>query len=128
MSASILLVEDNPFNRLLISELLEPGYQVIEAPNLSEARRALSESVPDLVLLDMNLPDGNGLDLAREIRRDERLRALPVAALTANAMRGDEVAALEAGCDIFLTKPIEVGSFKEAVDRLAAGGEARSGS
>lgn len=119
---NVLVVEDNALNRLLISELLEPaGYQVREAVSLEEARRLLSEERPRLILMDMNLPDGHGLELVREVRADEALRQVPIAALSANAMQRDQAEALEAGCDSYLTKPLNLGQLLAEVERLIGG-------
>lgn len=121
MTATVLVVEDNPVNRLLISEVLRPdGHRIVEASTLGEARLVLERQVPQLVLMDMNLPDGHGLDLVREIRADARLRTMRVAALTANAMESDRRRALDAGCDVFLTKPLDLAELSSVVDRLVA--------
>lgn len=116
---NVLVVEDNALNRLLITELLEPaGYQIREAVTLKEARRLLSEERPRLILMDMNLPDGHGLELVREVRADDALRQVPIAALSANAMQSDQAEALDAGCDAYLTKPLNHRQLLEEVARL----------
>lgn len=123
MSRSVLVVEDNAVNRFLIVEILTPaGFAIEEAASLGEARDRLErEDLPGPVLMDMNLPDGHGLDLVRELRADPRTRALPIAALTANAMAEDERVAVDSGCDVFLTKPLDLAALVEAAERLTAG-------
>ena len=123
----VLLVEDNEVNLELAVFLLEEAGFVVEcARDLPEARRALQGPAPDLVLMDMNLKGADGLELVAELRADPRLRALPVLALTAHAMRGDRERFLAAGCDGYLAKPIDVKSFVPEVARhlrRRAGGE-----
>ena len=116
--ARVLLVEDNEVNLELAAFLLEEaGFAVDCARDLPEARRALQGPPPDLVLMDMNLKGADGLELVAELREDPRLRALPVLALTAHAMRGDRERFLAAGCDGYIAKPIDVKSFVPEVVR-----------
>lgn len=116
--ARVLLVEDNEVNLELAAFLLEEaGFVVDCARDLPEARRALRGPSPDLVLMDMNLKGADGLELVAELRADPRLRALPVLALTAHAMRGDRERFLAAGCDGYIAKPIDVKSFVPEVAR-----------
>jgi CheY-like chemotaxis protein len=104
--ATIAVVEDNPDNRLLVQALLEDMYDLVEYVTGTEAVRGLQQQVPDLVLLDISLPEMDGSDVIKEIRKDERLRHLPVIALTAHAMSGDREKFLSAGFDDYVTKPI----------------------
>ncbi|MGC9328053.1 MAG: response regulator [Candidatus Hinthialibacter sp.] len=102
----IALVEDNPDNRLLVHVILEETYEVIEYASGMEALQGLKADKPDLVLLDISLPEMDGVEVLRRIREDESLRDLPVVALTAHAMDGDREKFLDAGFDDYLTKPI----------------------
>lgn len=102
----IAVVEDNPDNRLLVHVILEPSYEVVEYETGMEALEALQKQKPDLVLLDISLPEMDGTEVLRRIRADERLRGLPVIALTAHAMAGDREKYLAAGFNDYVTKPI----------------------
>jgi two-component system cell cycle response regulator DivK len=104
---TILYIEDNPDNRLLIRRILEAeGYRFIEAENAFEAKRCLSKEVPDLILMDISIPGIDGIEATRIIKANPETEAIPVVALTANAMRGDRERFLAAGCDNYLPKPI----------------------
>jgi two-component system, cell cycle response regulator DivK len=110
----ILLVEDNELNRdLLLRRLTRRGFDVIVAVDGSEGVDKARADGPDLILLDMSLPVLDGWDVARILKGSDLTRAIPVIALTAHAMAGDRERALEAGCDDYDTKPIEL-------DRLLA--------
>ncbi len=102
----IAIVEDNPDNRLLVRALLEDLYQLVEYESGPPALRGLAAARPDLVLLDISLPDMDGTEVLRRIRGDPALRHLPVIALTAHAMSGDRARYLGAGFDEYVTKPI----------------------
>lgn len=102
----IAVVEDNPDNRLLVQVILEPLYQVVEYETGFAALAGLPQDRPDLVLLDVSLPEMDGTEVLRRIRADEQLRRLPVIALTAHAMAGDREKFLAAGFDDYVTKPI----------------------
>ena len=118
----VLIVDDNELNlRLAESVLSRGGFDVSLARTATEARRRLSDEAArwDVVLMDLRLPDGNGLDVVREVRADPRLRHLPVAALTGSAMVADPRQAIEAGCDAYIEKPIDVDRFAEDVRALA---------
>lgn len=118
MSACILIVDDNPVNLKLASDVLEcEGHRILRAEDAESAQRLLAEAVPDLVLMDIALPGMDGLTLTRLIKGDERTRAIPVVAMTAFAMKGDDERALQAGCDGYITKPIDIRSFPEVVGR-----------
>ncbi|HYD57768.1 MAG TPA: phosphate regulon transcriptional regulator PhoB [Burkholderiales bacterium] len=106
MSATILVVEDEPAIQELIAVNLEhSGHRVVRASSAEEARRAIRERLPDVVVLDWMLPGESGLALARALRSDERTGALPIILLTARAMEQDKISGLEAGADDYLTKP-----------------------
>lgn len=102
----IAVVEDNPDNRLLVRVILESLYEVIEYETGPEALDALPKENPDLVLLDISLPEMDGTEVLRRIRASEQLRSLPVIALTAHAMAGDREKYIGAGFNDYVTKPI----------------------
>ena len=119
----IWVVEDNDHNFELLEFLLaDAGYEVTRARDGVEFTRLLRGPAPALILLDMSLPATTGLDLVREVRGLERFRAVPVVAVTAHAMRGDRERFLEAGCDGYVSKPIEAESFLAEVARHAGRG------
>ena len=116
---TVLVVEDNELNLELVEYLLEEaGYEVRRAMDAEQTRRALAHEVPDLILMDMQLPGTDGLTLVAGIRRDERTRRVPTIALTAHAMRGDRERFLEGGCDGYIAKPIDVGSFVGQIQEI----------
>jgi CheY-like chemotaxis protein len=103
----ILVVEDVDFNRDLIVQLLEDKYQVIEAVNGNEGIEIAEQERPELILMDLSLPIMDGWEATRRLKANADLRSIPVIALTAHAMKGDEEKALAAGCDDYLAKPID---------------------
>ena len=103
---TIAVVEDNADNRLLLQAILDGLYQVVEYENGVDALAGLSATLPDLVLLDISLPGMDGNEILARIRADDRLRRLPVIALTAHAMAGDREKYLAAGFNDYITKPI----------------------
>ena len=104
----ILLVEDNEMNRDMLSRrLIRSGYEVVLAVDGAQGVAMASTDAPDLVLMDMSLPVLDGWDATRRLKADPATKGLPVIALTAHAMAGDEKKAREAGCDDFDTKPVE---------------------
>ena len=102
----IAVVEDNPDNRLLVRVILESLYEVVEFENGFLALQGLPKEKPDLVLLDVSLPEMDGTEVLKKIRAQKELRRLPVIALTAHAMAGDREKYLKAGFDDYVTKPI----------------------
>ena len=115
----VLLVEDQEDNRVLARKLLErAGFRVTEAVNGREALEQAAALKPDLILLDISLPEMDGLTVARALRATPDLQQLLVVALTAHAMDGDRAKALEAGCDEFMTKPIDVPQFIPTIRRI----------
>lgn len=115
----ILHVEDNPENRVLIRRLLmSEGYKVVEAENARQALSLLKANQPDLILLDINMPDIDGYTLTHRIREIPYLMNVPIVAITANAMRGDRERTLQAGCDEYIEKPINVDTFLDQIARL----------
>ena len=127
MNERILIIEDNEINLELVTDLLEVnGFQVAHARTAEEGLRRARQVLPDLVLLDLSLPGMDGLAAARALRADPSINHLRVIALTAHAMKGDETTALEAGCDGYLTKPINTRDFPEQVRRYIAGNFTRA--
>ncbi|MCG6956261.1 MAG: response regulator [Gemmatimonadetes bacterium] len=118
MSAKIAVVEDNPDNRLLVSAILEDEYEITEYETGQDAMARLEEDHPDLVLLDISLPEMDGLEVLAWIRRQPALAGLPVIALTAHAMAGDREKYLGAGFNEYVTKPIlDESVLLEAISR-----------
>ncbi|WP_372632961.1 response regulator [Cohnella sp.] len=106
---TILLVEDNELNRDMLSRrLVRKGFRVLTAEDGREGVELASSALPDLVLMDMSLPVLDGWEATRMLKSDPRTRSVPVIALTAHAMSGDEKKAYEAGCDDFDTKPVDL--------------------
>jgi CheY-like chemotaxis protein len=103
----ILVVEDVDFNRDLLVQLLEDDYEVIEAVNGQEGVELAERERPDLILMDLSLPVMDGWEATRQLKANDNLRSIPVIALTAHAMKGDEERALAAGCDDYLVKPLD---------------------
>jgi CheY-like chemotaxis protein len=119
MSRKILVVDDNAASRELIREVLEMnGYDVIEAADGEDAVHRARESVPDLVLADIQMPRLDGYGVLRELRADPRLSGLRVVALTAFAMQGDRERALDAGFDGYITKPVEIAALRQEIKRF----------
>jgi CheY-like chemotaxis protein len=119
--AKVLLVEDNEMNRDMLSRrLTKRGHEVVIAVDGADGVAKARSERPDLILMDMSLPVLHGWDATRELRRDEDTRSIPVIALTAHAMSGDREKALEAGCDEFETKPVELPRLLEKMERLLA--------
>lgn len=106
---TILYVEDNRENRLLVKRILMvEGYRVIEAENAATALNVLENEKPNLILMDINMPDVDGYTLTTRLRSKNILSGTPIIALTANVMRGDRERSLEAGCDGYIQKPVDV--------------------
>ena len=119
--AKILLVEDNEMNRDMLSRRLERrGYQVLIAVDGEQGVTMAQSEIPDLILMDMSLPVLNGWEAARRLKAASETRAIPIIALTAHAMLGDREKAIEAGCDDFDTKPIELPRLLDKIEALLA--------
>ncbi|MEM9572279.1 MAG: response regulator [Pseudomonadota bacterium] len=120
-SRKVLIVEDNALNMRLFSDLLEAsGYETLQCVDGAKAVGLALEERPDLIIMDIQLPDVSGLDITRWLKDDERTAKIPVLAVTAFAMRTDELLVREAGCEGYLSKPIQVRSFLQTVDELIA--------
>ncbi len=116
MSKIVLCIEDNKTNMLLVSRIVEAeGYQLVRAEDGPSALTVLEDLTPDLILLDVNIPGIHGLDLARMIKDDERLASIPLIATTANVLVGDKERCLEAGCDEYLPKPLDIRRLREVM-------------
>ncbi|HYB73393.1 MAG TPA: response regulator [Candidatus Sulfotelmatobacter sp.] len=117
-NATVLVVEDNEVNRELVEDLLAvAGYAVVACPTGEQAMAWLSTNLPDLILMDINLPGEDGLTLTRHIKARPETAGIPVVALTAYAMSGDQERILAAGCDGYISKPIDVPRFAAQVAR-----------
>ena len=107
METKVLYIEDNPLNMRLVRKILQKvGHTVIEAVDGNSGLKAVEQFEPDLILLDVNLPDIDGLDIARRLKAMPHLRHIPIIALTANTMYGDRERCLVAGCDDYIAKPV----------------------
>ena len=116
MSGKILYIEDNLGNRMLVRRILEAeGYSLTEAPDGPMGLDLAAQEQFDLILLDINLPEIDGYDLAKRMRGMSNLDAVPILAVTANVMQGDKERTLEAGCDGFIPKPIDVDKLPEQI-------------
>lgn len=119
MPRQILVIDDNPVNTKLVSCILEAaGYQVECAAEAKQAISTLEKEVFDLILMDIGLPGMDGLELTRRLKSDERTKKIPVVALTANAMKGDEQNAFDAGCAGYITKPINTREFPKQIEKF----------
>ena len=119
MPKTVLVVEDNELNMKLFHDLLEAsGYNILQTRNGLEAIDIARAHRPDLILMDIQLPEVSGLEVTKWIKEDDDLRAIPVIAVTAFAMKGDEERIREGGCEAYLSKPISVGKFIETVRRF----------
>ncbi len=118
---TILYVEDNPDNRTLVRRiLLSEDYNLIEAVNATEALKVLETTHPDLILMDINMPDMDGYTLTARIKTTPGFERVPILALTANVMRGDKEKTLEAGCDGYIQKPLDIDQLIREVERFLA--------
>ena len=118
MSKTVLIVEDNELNMKLFHDLLEAhGYGTLETRNGAEVLNIAREKKPDLILMDIQLPEISGLDVTRWLKEDKELRHIPVIAVTAFAMKGDEQKIREGGCEDYISKPISVTNFIETIEK-----------
>lgn len=116
---NILYVEDNPDNRNLIRRVLNAeGYSVIEAINAGQAMEKLENRNIDLILMDINMPDMDGYTLTSKIKAIQKFSKIPIVAVTANVMRGDREKSLEAGCDGYIQKPIDIDTLAQQIERF----------
>ena len=119
MSKTVLIVEDNELNMKLFNDLLETrGCKIVQTRSGVEAVELARLHRPDLILMDIQLPEVSGLQVTQWLKDDEKLRAIPVIAVTAFAMKGDEEKMLHGGCEAYLSKPISVAKFFETIDHF----------
>lgn len=119
MAKTVLIVEDSELNMRLFNDLLEAfGYQTLKTRDGRQALPMAREHRPDLIIMDIQLPEISGLDVTEQLKGDPELKSIPVVAVTAFAMRGDEQKILAAGCDGYLSKPISVSTFLETVRKF----------
>ncbi|MBA3530599.1 MAG: response regulator [Ardenticatenales bacterium] len=117
----ILIVEDNPNNRDMLTTILKfHGFETIQAEDGQQAIEKARETVPDLILMDLSMPVMNGWDATRQIKQDPALAHIPIVAVSAYDMLQDKEAALAAGCDAFLSKPLNMFALKERLEAIMA--------
>ena len=118
----ILIVEDNELNLKLVNDILEfQGYEIVATGLGGAALKLARRHRPGLILLDMQLPDISGLDVAQQLKGDEQTRMIPIIGVTAFAMSGDERKVLDSGCDFYLAKPLKIIDLLELVKRIFGG-------
>ena len=119
VAKKVLIVEDNDLNMKLFNDLLEAhGYRTLQTKDGVEALRMAREHRPDLILMDLQLPEVSGLEVTKWLKEDDDLRTIPVIAVTAFAMKGDEEKIRDGGCEAYIAKPISVASFMRTVERF----------
>lgn len=119
MNGTILYIEDNADNRMLVRRVLEAvGYRVIEAEDGSRGIDLLRSTTPDLVLMDINLPEVDGYEVTRRLKQEPSMAKVPVVAMTANVMKGDRERTLAAGCDGYIPKPIDIDTLPDQIARF----------
>ncbi len=117
---TVLVVEDNVLNMKLFHDLLKAhGYNVLQTRDGMEALRLARQHRPDMIIMDIQLPGISGLEVTKWLKDDEMLKTIPVVAITAFAMKGDEERYLEGGCDAYIAKPISIANFLQTVERFA---------
>jgi two-component system cell cycle response regulator DivK len=116
---TVLIVEDNELNMKLFNDLLEAhGYFTLQTKDGVEALRMARTHRPDLILMDIQLPEVSGLEITKWLKEDDDLRTIPIIAVTAFAMKGDEQKIRDGGCEAYIAKPISVASFMSTVERF----------
>src|ERR1700743_3472104 len=119
MAKTVLIVEDNELNMKLFHDLLEAhGYQTVGTRNGIEALDLARKHRPDLILMDIQLPEVSGLEVTKWLKDDQELRRIPVVAVTAFAMKGDEERIREGGCEAYIAKPISVAHFLRTIENF----------
>jgi two-component system cell cycle response regulator DivK len=119
MPKKILIVEDNELNMKLFHDLLEVhGYSTLQTRDGREALDLAREHHPDLILMDIQLPEVSGLEVTKWIKEDEDLKSIPVIAITAFAMKGDEEKIRDGGCEAYIAKPISVANFLQTIEEV----------
>lgn len=121
--STILLVDDDLASRNLVKAVLKfRGYRIVEVETVEGARQYLRDNMPGVVLLDIRLKDGSGLDLATELRSNPEYDSLPIIAITAQALKGDRERILSAGVDYYMSKPINTHELRDLVDKFSQEG------
>lgn len=116
MTKTVLIVEDNELNMKLFHDLLEAhGYDTLQTRDGMEGLELARQHLPDLILMDIQLPEVSGLEVTKWLKEDDQLRDIPVVAVTAFAMKGDEERIREGGCEAYISKPISVATFLETI-------------
>lgn len=124
MTKKILIIEDNDLNLKLFRDLLEAnGYKTVETKEGLNALDLAKREMPDLILMDIQLPEISGLDVTRKIKAEPDVRDIPIIAVTAFAMKDDEEKILRAGCEAYISKPISITNFLETVKQFLNQGE-----
>jgi len=119
VAKKVLIVEDNDLNMKLFNDLLEAhGYFTLQTKDGVEALRMARQHRPDLILMDIQLPEVSGLEVTKWLKEDDDLRTIPIIAVTAFAMKGDEQKIRDGGCEAYIAKPISVASFMSTVERF----------
>jgi two-component system cell cycle response regulator DivK len=118
MSKTVLIVEDNELNMKLFQDLLEAhNFKTVQTRNGREVLNLAKEHKPDLILMDIQLPEISGLDVTRMLKEDDALKSIPVIAVTAFAMKGDEQKIRDGGCEDYISKPISVTDFLDVIKK-----------
>jgi len=116
MPRKILYIEDNPDNMHLVDRVVESlACQLLWAPTGQQGLEMVNSQQPELILLDINLPDIDGYEIARRLRADPAHATIPIIAITANALKGDDIKAREAGCDAYIAKPMLIGDLRRQI-------------
>jgi two-component system cell cycle response regulator DivK len=124
MAKTVLIVEDNELNMKLFNDLLEAkGYNVIQTRNGLKALDLAKEHRPDLILMDIQLPEVSGLEVTKWIKEDEMISSIPIIAVTAFAMKGDEERIRQGGCEAYISKPISVATFIKTIQYYIGDGQ-----
>jgi len=119
MSKTILIVEDEPKNMKLLRDLLQRfGYEILEASDGEEGVKSAGENIPNLVLMDIMMPKMDGLEATRIIKADAKTKHIPIIALTSYAMKGDRERTIEAGCDGYIAKPVDILEVLKAIEHF----------
>lgn len=128
MRKKVLIVEDNELNMKLFHDLLEAhGIETIQTRDGRSVLELVRRERPDLIIMDIQLPEVSGLEITQQLKADAELKGIPVIAVTAFAMKGDEQKIREGGCEDYISKPISVSGFVEVVQKHLAGAESVSG-
>ena len=114
---TVLIVEDNELNMRLFHDIMEmQGYNILQTTNGMDALKLTRRHRPDLIVMDIQLPEVSGLEVTKWIKEDDNLRSTPIIAVTAFALKGDESKILQSGCEAYLAKPISITHFLETVE------------